>query len=386
VGSGWWGGWAGLLAAGVVALAPATPRAAELTGIRATRTERGVIVRFELTAPTATRVRAVASSGSAATRLYVDLAPGTSLGPRLAHEVVGPPPLGVLRLGIGDEGVLRVVLDLEAGVRYRLGSERRGRTVALALVPVTPGTPDAADSEARAAAARRPPPPRIVIDPGHGGRDPGAEGYGVEKDVTLAVAQRLAALLDERLDVDVALTRSTDATLTLAERTALANAGDADLFVSIHANASPNPRLRGIETYYLNNTDDRATIRLASIENGPDAAPPAGGRADLRYILSDLVQVGKMEESVTLARALQRNLVARLRGRYRGVVDLGVKRGPFYVLVGAHMPCVLVEVSFLTHPTEGPRLAGDAYQETIAEGLYAGIAGFLADSRRARTL
>src|SRR5204863_4533073 len=117
-----------------------------------------------------------------------------------------------------------------------------------------------------------------------------------------------------------------------------ANGEDADLFLSIHANASPGGRLRGVETYYLNNTNDRATNRLAAMENGLDLLGPAQGRSDLRYILSDLVQVGKMEESIKLATAVQRGLVGHLREDYRGVTDLGVKQGPFYVLVGAYMP------------------------------------------------
>jgi len=156
--------------------------------------------------------------------------------------------------------------------------------------------------------------------------------------------------------------------------------------VSIHANASRSPRLHGVETYYLNNTGDHATMRLAAMENGLPETPRRGTRADLRYILSDLVQVGKMEESIALATAVQRALVDHVGARWPGVVDLGVKRGPFYVLVGAYMPCVLVETSFLTHPAEGRRLAGRAYREAVAEGVYSGVARFLEDARRARTL
>ncbi|MCW5891732.1 MAG: N-acetylmuramoyl-L-alanine amidase [bacterium] len=210
-------------------------------------------------------------------------------------------------------------------------------------------------------------------------------GFAIEKQVTLAIATRVAALLRERLGSEVVLTRDDDRTLTLPARTARANTEDADLFVSIHANANPTGKLRGIETYYLDNTDDHATLRLASLENGLDMVRP-GDSTDLRYILSDLLQVGKLEESVQLARAIQGALVTRLQSSYDGIVDLGVKRGPFYVLVGAHMPCVLVETSFVSHPVEGPRLATDAYQETVAEGIYDGIARFLADDGRPRTL
>src|SRR5262249_31127220 len=152
----------------------------------------------------------------------------------------------------------------------------------------------------------------------------------------------------------------------------------ADLFVSIHANSSPSQRLHGVETYYLNNIGDRATTRLAAMENGIDALTPKHGSTELRYILSDLVQVGKMEESAALALAVHRGLVRHLRSEYDNVADLGVKRGPFYVLVGAYMPCVLVETSFLNHPSEGRRLAGPDYQHAVAEGLAAGIGRFVA--------
>jgi len=122
------------------------------------------------------------------------------------------------------------------------------------------------------------------------------------------------------------------------------------------------------------------------MENGLGMIAPRHDRADLRYILSDLVQVGKMEESVALATAVQRGLVHHLGARYPGIVDLGVKRGPFYVLVGAYMPCVLVETSFVSHPAEGRRLAAGAYRQAVAEGIYTGIERFVADTRRARTL
>ncbi len=141
---------------------------------------------------------------------------------------------------------------------------------------------------------------RIVLDPGHGGADPGAQGVDglLEKDVTLAIAQRLKRRLEESSNAKVLLTRETDTTRTLAERTAFANANSADLFVSIHANADRSGELQGIETYTLNNSNDRATIRLAKMENGPAVRV---GRGDLSFILSDMVQSGKEEESNALA-------------------------------------------------------------------------------------
>ncbi len=246
--------------------------------------------------------------------------------------------------------------------------------------------------EERATAASEPLPGRpsnrpwrIVLDPGHGGADPGAQGVDglLEKDVVLAIAQRLKRRLEESSNAKVLLTRETDTTRTLAERTAFANANSADLFISIHANADRSGELQGIETYTLNNSNDRATIRLAKMENGPSVRV---GRGDLSFILSDMVQSGKEEESNALAERLHSRVLARLRSHYADVHNLGVKKGPFYVLVGAYMPCVLVETSFLSHPIEGKRLGTTAYQHDIAEGLFLGISDFLGDARLAKTL
>ena len=231
---------------------------------------------------------------------------------------------------------------------------------------------------------------RIMLDPGHGGKDPGALGEkGVaEKDVVLAISQRLGRKLAEREQVDVLFTRTTDVFVPLEERIARANAAKADLFVSIHANASNNSGLQGIETYYLNNTDDRATIRLASLENGlrPEGHNPENGGAGLSFLLSDLIQSGKEEESIALAHHLQEAVVIRARQRYPAIHSLGVKKGPFYVLVGAHMPCVLVETAFITHPVEGKYLSSSEYQDALAEGLFLGIARFLRTGFMAKNL
>ncbi len=231
---------------------------------------------------------------------------------------------------------------------------------------------------------------RIMLDPGHGGKDPGAMGEGgvAEKDVVLAISKRLGRKLAEREQVDVLFTRTTDEFVPLEERIARANAAKADLFVSIHANASSNSELQGVETYYLNNTDDRATIRLAALENGlrPERNNSQSERAGLSFLLSDLIQSGKEEESIALAHHLQEAVVTRARQRYPTTHSLGVKKGPFYVLVGAHMPCVLVETAFITHPVEGKHLISSEYQDALAEGLFLGIARFLRTSLMARNL
>jgi len=230
---------------------------------------------------------------------------------------------------------------------------------------------------------------KVVLDPGHGGKDPGAIGVGgvAEKDITLALGLRLKQRLASVPHIEVVLTRDTDVFLPLEERTGRANAEQADLFVSIHTNASPNPSLSGVETYYLNNTTDRATIRLAQMENGLASMAGHGQRdADTALILSNLIQSYKVEESVVLAQEVQGALVTTLEARGKASTNLGVKRGPFYVLVGAGMPCILVEVSFLTHPREGAWLAQSGYQDAITEGLLRGIQQFVENMHVAKNL
>jgi N-acetylmuramoyl-L-alanine amidase len=378
------GWWVAALAVGLASSAAAV----ELRGIETHATPAGADAVFVLSAPVRPTVRALTDADGRPLRLYVDLPPGTRLSPAVPRALAASAPLGRIRIGTAEEGALRVALELDQVATYTV--RRHGRIVTVAIradaTAEAAPSPPAAPAPPPAVAARPRGREKIVLDPGHGGSDPGAQGYAVEKEVTLAIARNLAGLLRERLGADVVLTRGHDATLPLAARTARANAEGADLFVSIHANASPSRRLHGIETYYLNNTNDRGSIRLAAMENGLDLITHARRGADLRYILSDLVQVGKMEESIALATAVQRGLVAHLSTRFPGVADLGVKRGPFYVLVGAYMPCVLVETSFLTHPAEGRRLATAPYRVAVAEGIYQGIDRFLADARRARTL
>ena len=223
-------------------------------------------------------------------------------------------------------------------------------------------------------------PARVVIDPGHGGHDPGARdasGRIAEKDLALAISLLLAHALEAR-GVSVAMTRQTDTFLTLPERTRLADRDDADLFVSIHLNSSPNPRTSGIEVYYLNNTTDRAALRLAKIENGAANGYGAQARANLNYILSDLRQNYKAGESASLARMIDSHTVAELNNAFELEVNpLGAKMGPFYVLVGAHMPAVLVECGFLSNPAEAARMAQAAYQERLADGIAAAVVHYL---------
>jgi N-acetylmuramoyl-L-alanine amidase len=216
-------------------------------------------------------------------------------------------------------------------------------------------------------------PPMVAIDAGHGGFDPGTESAGgiAEKTVALAIARRLAAALESR-GVGVELTRNDDRFLHLGERTELANHAHADLFVSIHLNSSPDLNTSGVETYYLNNTTDRATIRLARIENGGGYG--ALSQSNLNYILTNLQQDYKANEASSLARMIEAEVTTSVDTTLGIRINaLGSKMGPFYVLVGAEMPSVLIECGFLSNPREAQFLVQPTYQEAIADGIAVAI-------------
>ena len=195
--------------------------------------------------------------------------------------------------------------------------------------------------------------------------------------MVLQISLYLDQLIRERLRARTVLTRSTDVFIPLADRTRIANDKNADLFISIHANASEYKTASGVETYYLDNTNDKSSLRLAERENTSlEFGKGAGKDIDVSFMLSDLIQSAKLDDSISLAHELQQSLYTTLARYYHEVDNLGVKKAPFYVLVGAHMPCVLVEVSFIDHPLEGRRLTDKRYQRLIALSLYQGVRKF----------
>jgi N-acetylmuramoyl-L-alanine amidase len=216
----------------------------------------------------------------------------------------------------------------------------------------------------------------IMLDPGHGGHDPGAVAFGVEeKDLALEIAQRLRAILQKRHpDVRVGMTRNDDRFIPLGQRPKLAKAFGADLFVSIHLNASPAEKLQGVETYFLNLTSDATALRVAARENATSEKKVS----DLNVILLDLLRDTNILESSRLAQALHTELVDTLRVG-TPVHDLGVKQAPFMVLIGAEMPSVLVEAGFVTNAQESDRLKSDAYLDKIATGIYAGLDKYISN-------
>ncbi|MCP4749664.1 MAG: AMIN domain-containing protein [Proteobacteria bacterium] len=216
---------------------------------------------------------------------------------------------------------------------------------------------------------------RIILDPGHGGKDPGASAFGVkEKDVALNIALALKRIIRQNHSgLEVLLTRTTNKYITLEARTAFANKNRGDLFVSIHVNASPRPRIRGVETYYLNLTKDNEALSLAAKENQTSLK----SISDLQSILNDLLTNSKIQDSSELAEKVQTSVVSMTQHSQHKMRDLGVKKAPFIVLLGAEMPSILIEAGFLTHRAECDALKTVKYRRIIAEGIYRGIKDYM---------
>ncbi|HET6385953.1 MAG TPA: N-acetylmuramoyl-L-alanine amidase [Armatimonadota bacterium] len=271
--------------------------------------------------------------------------------------------------GIRDQGPGSAGQRMDAAGRRtkRSRAEVAGAGPARAAVP----TADGETSLVRALGLKI---GRIVIDAGHGGHDSGTLGYGgiEEKDVVLDVALRLGKLLHERLGAEIIYTRSDDTFIPLETRTAIANKAQADLFLSIHANSSRDESARGVETYYLNFTTQLDALEVAARENAVSDQSI--------HQLSDLVKKialkDKIAESREFATDVQESLYGGLEKGNEGLKDRGVKKAPFVVLIGANMPSILAEISFVTNPNDARELEEPAYRERVAESLYRGVARY----------
>jgi N-acetylmuramoyl-L-alanine amidase len=253
---------------------------------------------------------------------------------------------------------------------------RRGHAAGVAGASATPARAAApmADGETSLVRALGLKIGRIVIDAGHGGHDSGTIGAdGIEeKDVVLDVALRLGALLHERLGAEIIYTRSDDTFIPLETRTAIANKAQADLFISVHANSSPDDSARGVEVYYLNFTSDPTALDVAARENAVSDQSI--------HQLSDLVKKitlkDKIAESREFASDVECSLYTGLARGNAGLKDRGVKKAPFVVLIGANMPSILAEISFVTNPKDAQQLRDPDYRERVAESLYRGVAHY----------
>ncbi len=222
---------------------------------------------------------------------------------------------------------------------------------------------------------------RVVLDPGHGGKDPGASSYGLqEKRIVLDISRRVKRILDKKGGYEVILTRDNDTFLSLEERTVFANTKKADLFVSIHVNANTKRSVRGLETYMLNFTDDEEAMKVAARENKISLKRMKETRSEVGAILASLELQNKRDESLKLANYIQESMVSNVKGKYSRIKDHGVRQALFYVLFGAHMPSVLVEASYITNREEAIRLKSARYREYLARGIADGIEEYLKKS------
>lgn len=343
------------------------------------------------------------SGGEAVKRLYIDL-DNTRTGPGIPVEKhYRKGAVSRLRAGYFTPETVRVVLELDAVRQYEIHSENGPFRVVLDL---TTDAKSGGKTEYRAEAAPKknrakeetPPPPAgrgntkptaaakkragslveqfglsvrtIMIDPGHGGKDPGAQAHGLtEKNINLAFAKELGAALRAR-GFDVLYTRTTDVFIPLEKRTEMANSKKADLFVSVHCNAHGDASSSGLETYSLNLATTQDAIRVAAREN----AASQRKISDLQAILTDLMLSAKTAESKDLAGLVQKRSLRKLRGY--GTRDRGPHEAPFFVLIGADMPAVLVELGYITNPAEAKRLTSPAYLRALARGMADGIVAY----------
>lgn len=360
------------------------PGLADVTDVRHWSYAEYTRVVVELTRHVATEVKRLGPDRSEGrpNRLYLDL-PGIWVGLKYADPIpVGDGLLEGIRLGQNTRTTTRLVIDLKRYDHHRLfylTSPDRvvidvfGRTRRAGPPPSPRQLPPVSD---------KPPPgirqvQTVVLDPGHGGRDPGALGpYGLrEKDVMLRLARELRPRLEAR-GFRVRLTRETDRTLSLEERTAFAEGVGADVFISLHANASRRHGARGIETYYLDESHERHAQRVAARENGV----PAHRLDDLQRIVAQLRVSEVSSYSARLARTVHDEVIAGVRETHGSVRDLGVKRGPFYVLFLSNMPSILLETGFLTNRADAIRLRSDFYLRVLAEHISRGLSAYRRES------
>ena len=270
----------------------------------------------------------------------------------------------------GDRGAIRLVIDLApVGVPATPSTPAPAPPAAGAVPPVTaPAEPPPLLFEPPTGAMRT-----IVIDPGHGGEETGAKGPGgaLEKDVALAVARQLKGLLESRLGVRVLLTRDGDQTVALDARAALANNNKADVFVSLHANASVRASARGAEVFYLSAGDYNGEARQQAALEAELMPAFNGGERRVEMILWEMAQLQHLEDSAALASIVEQQLRARVP-----MTPAAIQQAPFIVLVGANMPAVLVEMGFLTNPDEEKLLTTPAHQAQLAQAVYDSLVRF----------
>ena len=336
----------------------------------------------ELTRPVTTEVKRLDADRSEGIpqRLYLDL-PGVWVGLDYPDRIpVEDGLLEGIRLGQNSRTTARLVIDLKHYDHHRLFFLSTPNRIVVDVYGGRQSGRGAPHPSTRRAPSGREPLPlgmrqvrTVVLDPGHGGHDPGALGsHGLqEKDVTLRLARALRPRLEAR-DFRVVMTRDSDRSVSLEERTAFAEGEGGDVFISLHTNASKNRSARGIETYYLDKSHTRHSQRVAARENGV----PANRLDDLQRIVAQLRVSEVSVHSARLARAVHEEVIAGVRATHGSIEDLGVKRGPFYVLFLSNVPSILLETGFLTNGAEARRLRSRFYIDVLAEQISRGLSAY----------
>ena len=376
------------------------PSLAEVLGVETGRDSGRFFLKIKLSGSRQFVGKALPADPSEGTppRFYLDIT-GAHVAKDFPAQEFPNDPVRRVRFGQFSVDTARVVLELDPGVspgEVRAQASEEGVTIMAAAappeVPTPLVTPESTPSPVQAAlpveekkAEHRK--PRIVIDAGHGGDDTGARGKRgtLEKDVSLVIARKMEVLFKKQEKYDVFMTRSDDRALSLADRTRMANGWHGDLFVSVHANASPRAGAVGVSTYFLDNADDKESLRVAMRENGElDPEASLHGPVPENYYLE--VMKASMEknfhtvQSTDLARDVQTALAKEIARQYRDTQDLGVRSARFYVLTGAEMPAILVETSFISNPKEEKRLKDPRYQDALARAVVQGIEKFFSSS------
>ena len=309
---------------------------------------------------------------------------------RYAAAAAATPAHSLARTALQRQAELTLALSRRSGRRQdadaaeRLAIRLRARNADQTAAP--DGAATSASGTRSSPAPRTRPGIRVIIDPGHGGKDPGAVGdAGVqEKDVVLDVAKRVRTVLSKDRRVTVILTRADDRFLPLEARTAFATERRADLFISIHANSSPRRAATGIETYVLGGSSDEDARATAERENTTPGQAAPNTNALIQAMLADLSDTTREEQSIALAHSVKQSFVRTVGARYP-VVDLGIKRAPFYVLLNTGMPSILAEIAFLSNPEDERRLAQTSFRQRVADALAAGILAYAASPVMARS-
>ncbi len=326
-------------------------------------------------------------------RLFLDIE-NSRLGKNIPKQTyINDHLLTQARAGQHTPHSVRVVIDIKSFDNYKVFSLNDPFRVVVDVWAAKPTSSVAANSQAPKKSL--PPLPAspnkgivqqlalgvktIVIDPGHGGKDPGALGYqaGVqEKNVVLKIAKKLEKKMKSRLGCNIIMTRSTDKYLPLESRTAIANTRNADLFISLHCNAANDRNLTGVETYFLNLATDDDAVNVAAREN----ATSRKNISDLEDILNGLMQNAKINESGRLATHVQDAICTGLSKKYKYIHNLGVKKAPFYVLLGATMPSILIETSFISNKRECRRLLNENYQNHLCDTIIDGVESYIKET------